>query len=1148
MLIAFKLLTIKLAVCGLFLSKVLLTKVLLRKVLLSNGSLTKCLVNKSLSSYFKTMTVALLSMVLLACQSTTNDDNSTRKTLADLANEQADIEIDSISLSKSQRATKLAELYQTIITLEPDQEVRAQIEYRLVQMNTQAYELMGDQELTDAQGLQQSDEALAALVLSYQDLLSRFPERSDNELMQYQLAKALDLQGKAKESLAQMEALLAQYPNSQYSAELNFRRGDIYYSFQAYPAALSAYEAVSSANNNEAYYVNSRYMSAWTLFKLNRLEAADVEFIALLDYLVDSWVGKEYKNSQQDFSFSQLDPRYASLVTDIQRVLSISLSQQQQSETLVALTVKQKSLQHLSLYRHILFKNLADFLVSNELKYDAELTYQAYIKMEPNTIWAARYSLVLLDLLEQQGKYSASRALKQSYVQQFGINSQFWQIAHTAQNVERLTAYEINTEILPNLIRFSYQHSRRLYANAQSLKAGEQRRKAFADTSSALAIYLELANLPQADYQKNKPKLSKSLLADELLFADANFEAHQYKAALNAYELIAYNKIINVSLTDKLALGAVPSLAMNSAEALAESSTGNSTKTHTTNNAEVNQADSELAYQLRLEAAYATTLTARAMLKAAAVKTTDSFNTVGLTDKQKTLLLTRNQLDQLFVQNYPKDSRVLTIATQAAQYAYHGKDYAAVNYYSDFILQRHLVIAAPSGELSESQNEQSSKKSSLNSISAAPLFVPITADKLKPLALKQVQIASQLLANSWYQQKDYQQAESAYQLALAYVPAAKSTAASSKAQTKKRQEMRELLASCIYFQAQGLVKEQPLMAVQHYLRVGKVVPESSYRLNAEFDAGNILLAQQQWQQGIAVLSAFKVRYPKHEYSKSIPAKLAKAYENTEQWALAAGQLLAMINGPESASFSDELKREAQYTAAEYYQKAGDTDQALSAYRTYAHKYPKPFVIAQEVRLKLSDFYLQKKESNKQYFWYRKIVSSHDSELRNSPSNITDRAEYLASFAALGLGKAHQQTFTWTKLTLPLPKSLKRKQAALTAAVSYYQKVLSYQLAEFVPQASYNLATMYGQLAKDIMSSERPDDLDELALEEYQFLLEDIAIPFEDKAIEIHTNNAQRAWQDVYDTWVDQSFSALAELNPAQYNKKERASDAIQAIY
>ena len=42
-----------------------------------------------------------------------------------------------------------------------------------------------------------------------------------------------------------------------------------------------------------------------------------------------------------------------------------------------------------------------------------------------------------------------------------------------------------------------------------------------------------------------------------------------------------------------------------------------------------------------------------------------------------------------------------------------------------------------------------------------------------------------------------------------------------------------------------------------------------------------------------------------------------------------------------------------------------------------------------------------------------------------------------------------------------------------------------------------------QLAKDVLNSERPENLDDIALEEYEILMEEIAYPFEEKAIEIH---------------------------------------------
>jgi hypothetical protein len=130
----------------------------------------------------------------------------------------------------------------------------------------------------------------------------------------------------------------------------------------------------------------------------------------------------------------------------------------------------------------------------------------------------------------------------------------------------------------------------------------------------------------------------------------------------------------------------------------------------------------------------------------------------------------------------------------------------------------------------------------------------------------------------------------------------------------------------------------------------------------------------------------------------------------------------------------------------------------------------------------------------------------------------------------------------------LQKSLKRKQDTMKKAIGYYQQVLDFQLAKYVPHATYNLAEMYRQLAADMMSSQRPGDLDELALEEYEILLEELAYPFEEKAIEIHISNTQRAWDDIVDQWIEKSFERLAQMSPALYQKQELTHEVIDAIH
>jgi hypothetical protein len=81
-----------------------------------------------------------------------------------------------------------------------------------------------------------------------------------------------------------------------------------------------------------------------------------------------------------------------------------------------------------------------------------------------------------------------------------------------------------------------------------------------------------------------------------------------------------------------------------------------------------------------------------------------------------------------------------------------------------------------------------------------------------------------------------------------------------------------------------------------------------------------------------------------------------------------------------------------------------------------------------------------------------------------------------------------------------------------------------------------------------MESERPSDLDDLALEQYELLLEEQAFPFEEKAIELYEANTTRAAEGIYDEWVKMSFAALAELLPARYAKVERSEDVVTALY
>jgi hypothetical protein len=118
---------------------------------------------------------------------------------------------------------------------------------------------------------------------------------------------------------------------------------------------------------------------------------------------------------------------------------------------------------------------------------------------------------------------------------------------------------------------------------------------------------------------------------------------------------------------------------------------------------------------------------------------------------------------------------------------------------------------------------------------------------------------------------------------------------------------------------------------------------------------------------------------------------------------------------------------------------------------------------------------------------------------------------------------------------------------MQAALERYTQAVKIGVLEYTTSATYRIAELYSQFSRSLLESERPAGLDELALEEYGYLLEDQAFPLEEAAIEVHQTNAGRTFDGLYDQWVRQSFSSLAELMPAQYARFEKQVTYVDAI-
>ncbi len=349
---------------------------------------------------------------------------------------------------------------------------------------------------------------------------------------------------------------------------------------------------------------------------------------------------------------------------------------------------------------------------------------------------------------------------------------------------------------------------------------------------------------------------------------------------------------------------------------------------------------------------------------------------------------------------------------------------------------------------------------------------------------------------------------------------------------------RERIAAAIYKQAEVAAgTSNNRAAVEHFLRIEKITPDSAVVPNAKYDAAVRLMEMQAWPEAIVQLESFSKQFGGHELQKDVPQKLIYAYLQHGDKEKAAGMLVALAKNTQD---SDQASK-ALYQAAELYEQVGQIDTAMKLFEQYTQQHPQPFDLYVEAHNRLAEHYLARVQGGESGAgaaheqWLKKLIAID----QKAGSNTTERAHFLAGKATLTLANKALPEFVEIKLTLPLPKSLKQKRAALETVVKAYNQVLGYGFAELSTEATFRLADIYRQLSADLIGSERPKGLDELELEQYSVLLEEQAYPYEEKAIELYEINASRTKDGVYDKWVQESFLQLGKMVPANYKRQQK---------
>ena len=355
-------------------------------------------------------------------------------------------------------------------------------------------------------------------------------------------------------------------------------------------------------------------------------------------------------------------------------------------------------------------------------------------------------------------------------------------------------------------------------------------------------------------------------------------------------------------------------------------------------------------------------------------------------------------------------------------------------------------------------------------------------------------------------------------------------------------DIKERIASSIYKQGEAARDQGALEnAVRHFIRLGEVVPDSPIRETAEYDAAAALINIQAWDRASSVLEQFRRDYPESELADDVTQKLAVTYMGAGRTARAASEFENISVAPSS---SELVRREALWKASELYGEAGSLTEEQRVLNDIIARYPEPISESIEARARMAEI---SKETGDEAGRTAILMSLVEVDATAGVQR-SDRTRYLAATASLELAEPVRRRFEVVKLTQPLADSLKLKRELMEEVIAAYTQASNYAVAEVTTAATFRLGEVYEQFSSDLMSSDRPTNLEADALEQYEILLEEQAYPFEEKSIDLYKANTDRAADGIYDEWVRNSFDRLAGLMPARYAKKERSEDVVTALY
>ncbi|MFQ5900335.1 MAG: tetratricopeptide repeat protein [Thermodesulfobacteriota bacterium] len=145
---------------------------------------------------------------------------------------------------------------------------------------------------------------------------------------------------------------------------------------------------------------------------------------------------------------------------------------------------------------------------------------------------------------------------------------------------------------------------------------------------------------------------------------------------------------------------------------------------------------------------------------------------------------------------------------------------------------------------------------------------------------------------------------------------------------------------------------------------------------------------------------------------------------------------------------------------------------------------------------------------------------------------------LVAKAHLLLLRKRQDKYLKIKLIPPFEETLAEKTLLLDAFLKDYSDIAGYGIPDILPEVFYQMGMVLENFRNSLILSKRPDGLTQEEMNEYDFLLEEKAVPYEEQAVKAYEKGVIIGRQPmIFNEWTEKSLKRLASLRPVLYKRE-----------